>query len=151
MGVFVLRHRKVRALIFLLAAWPLLMPSGVCICQLVGAEAVSCEFSACRCTQQGEESCSENSGAAETHREASCAADHGQPSDEPHPPGCPANKKTDNFKLHQRVEMIGAFGVAVTPLPYIIDPCSGQRSDTFPLHFKQSTPSLFVVFCALVI
>jgi hypothetical protein len=128
------RKRMIQALIFLLAGWPLLLPSGMCICQL--AHAVEASASAC-----DDDDCPDHPG---DHQE------HNAPTDQQHPVGCPASKKAD-FRGAQRQNLVET---SVT-LPALFSSSVGisQAKQPYACADSSSAPSapIYLALCTFLI
>jgi hypothetical protein len=141
-------HRMFRALVFLLAGWSLLMPPGMCICQGVRAGDVSAQSLEC-CTDDKEESCKDCDCNQET---PNCGpGNQGAPTDEQHPPGCPANKKSDHSRLLEKYQPLTATLIAATPLPFFLDLSSGERPLGSLVPSQASDRPIYLALCTLLI
>lgn len=146
-----MRHRLFRALVFLLAGWPLLMPPGMCVCQFVRAGDVAPRSSECSCGDEDEDFCP---GPGCDRDSANCGpcGDEGAPAKESYPPGCPANKKTDHSKLlEQHRQLLAVTEVAPTPLPAYLDLASGQRLDALSPAPQPPGQPLYLTLCSLLV
>jgi hypothetical protein len=140
-----MRGRTFRAIVFLVAGWPLLMPQGMCICQFVQAGEGIARSENCQCSED-EEGCCPYGGDEEY-----AWGNKGVPSDQQCPPGCPANKKEDHSKLAGRHVPITASVLAASPLPFFPDLSSALRC-RLPLAPPQPPQHpIYIKFGALLI
>ena len=144
------RLRMFRALVFLLAGWPLLMPPGMCICQAVKGADITPRFSERSCADDHDGSCSDSDCDGVQTNRLPCR-NPGVPTDDQHPPGCPANKRVDNSKLLQRYQSLGAAATAATPLPFFLDLSSGHRIDAPVLPSQPPDRPIYLALCTLLI
>jgi hypothetical protein len=142
-----------RALVLLLAGWPLLMPPGMCVCQFARAGYVAPRCSDCGCAdKQEDDSC--------TDRCCECDPANSDPlgdqdvpnDDEQYPPGCPANKKADHSKLlEQHRPLLAVTELPPTPLPLYLDLASCQRFDAPSFAPQPPGQPIYLTLCSLLI
>jgi hypothetical protein len=132
-----------RLLIVIAAVWPLLMPPGMCLCQLTrGADVTS------GCTEQScvhdddDECCCPSEG---DRVQYPCA-----PTEEQHSPCCPASKKMDDSKMLQRYQSPGSAALTAAPLPFFVAPSSGQRLNGPSSPVPPDQP-VYLTLCMLLI
>jgi hypothetical protein len=126
-----------RVSVLILAGWPLLMPPGMCLCQVAGSSAKSTPED-----KSAAHDCCDGCGRL---------ADSGNrtPSSKPCPPHCPA--KADNFKLFERTKplvtmaALGAPGYSLVHLPLC------QRLDAPSDSSYPSGPPIYLAVRSLVI
>ena len=143
-------HRTFRALVFLLAGWPLLVPPGLCICQFIRGTEIAPRLSDRSCAGGHDDCCPDADCDGATTHGVPCGNDR-TPTDEQHPPGCPANKKVDHSRLLERPQPLASASLLTRPLSYFLDLSSGQRLDAvrFPAH--ASHQPIYLAFCTLLI
>ncbi len=140
-----------RALVFLLAGWPLLMPRGMCVCQFVRAGDVSPRSSGCSCADDKGDFCPD-AGCEWDNANRVPYCNQGGPSDEPCPPGCPANKKADHSRLVEyHRPLLAVTELAPMPLPLFLDFSSDQRLNAHPLRPQPPDQPIYLALCALLI
>ena len=145
-----MRHRMIRALVFVLAGWPLLMPPGMCICQFVRAGDVPPWTSEYPCAEDQQASCPDFC-CAQGKTNCGPSGNQRMPTDEQCPPGCPANKKADHSRLLEQYHPLAASALAATPLPFFVDFSSGQRLHAAWLTSQASDRPIYLALCTLLI
>ena len=136
-----------RNLIFVLVAYPLLMPPGMCVCGAVCREGGESRFCNCQCADPGVASRFER---AKTNC-CSCNGRHGVPTGGQCPPSCPGNEKTDHSKLVEHSPTVPAAAAAIYLLSFCIDTSLGHRIHTAACLLQPSAPPIYITLCTLVI
>ena len=126
-----------RLSVLILASWPLLMPPGMCLCQLTGSSALS--------TQEGKiaaHNCCDGCGGLADSR-------HETPNHKPCPPHCPA--KADNYKLFEKTKPLLTMATLDTPAYALVHLPAGRRPEARSGPSYPSGPAIYLAVCSLVI
>lgn len=147
-------HRVFRLLVLLLAGWPLLMPPGLCICQLIRAEKVipdSVESMSTACLSaedQDEDCCSDSCCVREKANCAPCVGeDQGVPSKPECPANCPASGKAGHFELVEH-QHLGELSVA-TPAPLLFFVAPQTIDYLTAIHYGPLPPAVLPIYLSL--
>ena len=147
-----LRIRMLRALVFLLAGWPLLLPQGMCICRFIRAGDVSPRSTEAQVKNGQEDSCSDPCcDECKANCGPFCGTGQGGPTDNQCPPVCPANKKADHSRLLEHQHPLGATVLAATPLPFFLALSAGQQLHGLHVPAQASHPPIYLSLCTLLI
>src|SRR5439155_8500107 len=131
--------------------WPLLMPPGMCICQIVRAGECPPPCSQRPCADDQDDSFADLRCDRETANCCGPCGNRGEPANEECPPGCPANEKTDHSRPLERHEPAGAVGVAATPLPLFLDLSSRQCLHAPAFSSQPSDRPIYLALCPLLL
>jgi hypothetical protein len=126
-----------RVSVLILAAGPLLMPPGICLCQVGGSPAES----ALHGKIAAHDCCLGCSG--------HCGCGHRTPTDRPCPPHCPA--KTDNFKLFEKTKPFVTMAAFATHVYSLVQVPGCRRLDTPSAPSYPSGPPIYLAVRSLVI
>ncbi|MGO8752819.1 MAG: hypothetical protein ACLQNE_43305 [Thermoguttaceae bacterium] len=136
-----------RTVIRLLLTGSLLMPPGICICQVAqgnGNESRGSDHWCADCCPiarcEGTKDCC-----------GLCGCGQAFPSNERCPPNCPANKKVDHSKLAEKGPPTTGSAVAINPLVHHVDLSSGRRIHAVRFLPEPSAQPIYITLCTLVI
>lgn len=152
-----LRNRSLRVLVFLLAGWPLLLPPGICICQLVRAgRVVVCSLERTSAHDQKNscpnECCDRRKADSIPGRAGeNVLADEQDPPCNECPPSCAVCRALVDLTLVESQLLASACIVALTPMPFCNDPSFGPRLHVPPLTSEASDRPIYLALCALLI
>jgi hypothetical protein len=139
----IVRSSKFKVLVFLLAGWPLVLPSGMCICQFAQGGHAGQLFSGFADLDDDEAICTPDA--------CDCGDGHpGIPGEDNHAPGCPANQHADHSKLPPGNPLLNTIAPAATPLAVSVSCPSMQRLHNPPSLLLFERP-LYLSLCILLI
>jgi hypothetical protein len=146
----IVRSRWCRALVLLLAGWPLFMLPGMCICQAVRS-ADSCAGFTENSHEQDEEDCCPDHACGHDHTGCLPCKNQETPAKDNHPPHCPANPSFAKSWVLERIQPLEPSFLAALPFRLFVDFASGQRSAAAGHSSYSPEQPMYLTFCALLI
>jgi hypothetical protein len=139
-----------RAVVLLVAVWPLLMPPGMCVCRYARGADNSTRFSERSCDSDHRGTCSHTDCNRARTNSSPCRSP-GAPTHKQHPPGCSANKKGDNSSRIEQYQPLAPTAVAVSPDASLLNASSGEHLAAARFLTHSSDRTIYLSFCTLLI
>jgi hypothetical protein len=133
--------------VLVLVAYPLLMPTGMCMCGTLREASDESQFCNGPCAVTVATSCF---AAAKPHCGA-CSGRHSVPGGDRCPPNCPANQNTDHSKLVEPGFVMPVATLAVCLPRFDIGMSSGLPNGAAVFHLQPPSQPIYITLCALVI
>lgn len=156
-----MRHRLFRALVFLLAGWPLLMPPGMCICQFVRAaepvarssESESAEAAESQAAEDQDDDCCPDPCCVREKASRGPCRDEGKgaPTKPECPSNCPASGNAHYFQLVEHQHLTGLSVASLSPLPFFVVPQDSEPLSDLHAPSPPSVLPLYLSLCTLLI
>lgn len=138
-----------RRVVLFLVAYPLLLPSGMCICGAVRDHGGQLRQSACSHPQ----SCVLPHCHPSEVPNGRCGVAPGVPTDRQCPPSCPASKQADHSKLAEKPAekwpVVTVWSSPVVPPTFRVDTVPGERSEVAALVSPPLAAPLYIALRTL--